>query len=111
MKQNWNPKPLNLDDITLPEELGELIEALAENVHNVWALERLQNGWTYGPERNDSRKQTPMLVPYRELPEEEKIYDRNTVTATLRGIRYFGFEMVSRRESGGPEECAREDPG
>lgn len=101
MKQNWYPHPLDLDNIALPEELWELIEGLAENVHNVWALERLQNGWTYGPERNDSRKQTPMLVPYRELPEEEKAYDRNTVMATLRGIRYFGFEMESRREPGG----------
>ena len=111
MKQNWKPNPLNLDSITLPEELGELIEALAENVHNVWALERLQNGWTYGPERNDSRKQTPMLVPYQALPEEEKTYDRNTVMATLRGIRYFGYAVVSLRESGGQEQSAGDGPG
>ncbi|MGN0978519.1 MAG: RyR domain-containing protein [Faecousia sp.] len=101
MKQNWYPQPLDLADISLPEGLSELIEGLAENVHNEWAMERLQNGWTYGPERNDSRKQTPMLVPYQALPEEEKSYDRNTVLATLRGIRYFGFTVVSRQETGG----------
>lgn len=83
---NYNPKPIDTSDITLPEELLALTEQIAENVHDVWAAGRIAEGWTYGPVRDDEKKETPCLVPYSELPENEKEYDRKTATSTLKMI-------------------------
>ncbi len=99
MTENWHPAPVDFGGVTLPDELVPLIELLAENVHNVWASERLREGWTYAPVRNNQHKQTPLLGPYQALPESEKAYDRNTVLETLRGIRYYGFEIKKITES------------
>ena len=90
------PSPVNTDDIKLDNELNELIEALAANVHDQWALGRINDGWQYGPERNDKEKLHPCLVPYDELPESEKKYDRNTAVETLKLIKKLGFE-ISRK--------------
>ena len=69
--------PKQTDDIILSGELN-ILEAMAKNVHEVWAESRISQGWTYGPERNDVLKHHPCLVPYEELPEVEKAYDRDT---------------------------------
>lgn len=74
--------------------MESLIESLAKNVHETWALERLNEGWTFGPERNDTLRQTPCLVPYEDLPEKEKEYDRNTAVATIRFILASGFTIT-----------------
>ena len=84
----YTPKPIDTSKIALPEELVELTEKIAENVHDVWAEGRIKQGWTYGEERNDALKQTPCLVPYNELPESEKEYDRNTAVETVTGYKY-----------------------
>ena len=89
----YTPKPINTDSVVLSEEMTELIERLAENVHENWAAGRIKEGWTYGPERSDSLKQTPCLVPYDELPESEKEYDRNTAAATIKAILAMGFKI------------------
>ena len=94
MKNTYTPHPVETDDIQLSPELMELRERLAENVHEVWAQSRLSEGWTYGPARDDVRKQTPCLVPYSDLPEEEKAYDRNTAFETVRFILAKGFRIV-----------------
>ena len=73
MKLNYIPQPLDTSDIQLPIELNELVEQMAKNVHEVWAQTRIEQGWTYGAERNDTLKQHPCLVPYEDLPEEEKL--------------------------------------
>lgn len=91
MSKPWTPP--SEENTPLPEELSALAEALAESVHNAWARERIRAGWTYGPERNDELKQTPLLVPYQQLPESEKDVDRATAAVTLRGILRLGFEI------------------
>lgn len=88
---NYNPNPIDLSDVTLDSSLESLIEALAENVHDTWAKGRMNDGWTYGPVRDDARKHHPCLVPYNELPESEKEYDRNTAISTLKFIVKNGF--------------------
>ena len=93
MKQ-YIPKPIDTSDVQLPEELNPLLEAMAKNVHEVWAETRISQGWTYGPERNDAKKEHPMLVPYEELPEDERIYDRNTANGTLKFIVKRGFKIA-----------------
>lgn len=87
------PKPADTRSVELPNELLPLIEEMAKNVHEVWAQNRINEGWTYGPERDDASKKHPCLVPYEELPESEKSYDRATSQETLKLIMKLGFEI------------------
>lgn len=89
----YTPKPIDTSKIALPEELTELTEKIAENVHDVWAEGRIKQGWTYGETRDDEKKQNPCLVPYSELPEGEKEYDRNTALETVKLILSLGFTI------------------
>ena len=94
MNKEYTPQPIEIDDVRLPAELDELTERLAKNVHEVWAKNRIDDGWTYGAERNDETKQHPCLLPYEELPESEREYDRNTAVGTLKLILKLGFKIV-----------------
>ena len=78
----YNPSPINTDKIKLNKEILELSEILAKNTHEVWAKGRIDEGWTYGEKRDDILKTHPGLVPYEELSEEEKEYDRRTSEET-----------------------------
>lgn len=89
----YNPKPLDTSEITLPPEIEELSEKLSENVHKVWAQGRTDEGWRCGEERDDTLKIHPNLVPYNELSEADKDYDRATAISTLRFIVSCGFEI------------------
>lgn len=89
----YEPKPIDTSDVQLSSELLELTEKIAENVHDVWAAGRIEQGWTYGTERNDEVKTTPCLVPYSELPDSEKEYDRNTALETLKLIIKLGYKI------------------
>ena len=93
-ERNYIPQPIDTSEIELPKELSSLVEAMAENVHEVWAQNRINEGWKYGDERNDELKQHPCLIPYEDLPEVEKDYDRNTAIGTLKLITYLGFKIV-----------------
>ena len=89
----YEPKPVDTSGIELPEELLKLTELIAENVHDVWARGRMSEGWTYGPVKDSGKKETPLLVPYSELPEEEKEYDRNTALETIKLIIKLGYRI------------------
>lgn len=89
----FNPKPIDTKDIILSPELQDLTEKIAENVHNVWAKNRINEGWKYGEKRDDIKKETPCLVPYSELPKTEKDYDRNTALETLKVIISLGYKI------------------
>lgn len=93
MKSNYTPKPVETLNIVLPLELRFLVEEMAKNVHEVWAQNRINEGWAYGPVRDDIKKQHPCLVPYEELPESEKEYDRATSQETLKLIIKLGFSI------------------
>lgn len=94
MKKNYVPQPMDTSDIQLPEELNVLIEQMAKNVHEVWAQSRIKQGWRYGNERSDALKQHPCLIPYEELSEVEKSYDRDTALETLKLISKLGFKII-----------------
>lgn len=89
----YKPNPIDTTDVTLPSDLLELTEKIAENVHEVWAKNRVSEGWSYGEVRNDKTKETPCLVPYNELPEIEKDYDRNTALETIKLIVKLGYDI------------------
>lgn len=97
MKLNYIPKPIDTNDIRLSEELNNLVEQMAKNVHEVWAQTRISQGWKYGKERNDELKTHPCLIPYEELSEDEKEYDRNTSVETLKLISKLGFAIVKEQ--------------
>ena len=93
---NYNPKPIDTSDIILPEELLLLTEKLAANTHDVWAEGRVKEGWSYGAVRDDAKKETPCLVPYDELTDSEKEYDRNTALETVKLIMKMGYKIESK---------------
>jgi len=89
----YKPKAVDTSDVILSNDLLDLTERIAENVHEVWAEGRIREGWTYGPVRNDEKKETPCLVPYKDLPESEKEYDRNTALETVKLIVKLGYRI------------------
>jgi len=96
-EETYRPQPVDTEGVALSDDLMQLAELMAENVHEVWAATRIAQGWTYGTERNDAEKKHPCLVPYNELPEEEKVYDRNTSIETLKFILCKGFEIRKKQ--------------
>ena len=90
---SYLPQPLDTAGVILSRELTALTERLAENTHDLWAATRLSQGWTHGPARDDTAKQHPCLIPYADLPESEKIYDRETALGTLRAILALGYTI------------------
>lgn len=91
---NYIPQPIDTKDVKLPDELILLAEEIAKNVHEVWAEGRMKDGWRYGEKRNDVGKLHPCLMPYEELTEKEKEFDRNTSQETLKMIIKLGFKIV-----------------
>lgn len=97
--KTYNPKPIDLSDVELTEDLNELREAIAENAHDVWAIERQAQGWTYGEQRDDNKKETPCMVPYSQLPDSEKKFDRDMAMNTLKLVRKLGYDLIKREET------------
>ncbi|MBQ2540234.1 MAG: Ryanodine receptor Ryr [Paludibacteraceae bacterium] len=89
----YTPQPIDTTAIELPQELMDLAEEMAKNVHEVWAAGRMAEGWIYGEVRDDARKTHPCLLPYEELPESEKEYDRQTAISTLKTVMKLGYEI------------------
>ena len=97
--KTYTPKPIDLSDVELTEDLNELREAIAENAHEIWAENRQAEGWTYGPQRDDQLKQTPDMVPYSKLPEGEKEYDRDMAMKTIKLLKKLGYDLIKREET------------
>lgn len=93
----YKPNPIKTDDIVLPQELEALTEQIAANVHDVWAVGRMSEGWIYGQIKDEEMKENPLLVPYDELPESEKAYDRNTAMETLKLVVKLGYTIKKRQ--------------
>ena len=93
----YQPKPLDTTAVELSASLAALLERLAENTHEVWAATRIAQGWRHGPARDDAAKRHPCLVPYADLPESEKAYDRATAAETLKAIVKLGYHIEEPR--------------
>lgn len=92
----YNPKPISTEGIKLSDDLLALTEMLAENTHDVWAKNRIEEGWKYGEERNDNLKLHPCLIPYSELSESEKEYDRNISMETIKLVIKLGYDIQKK---------------
>lgn len=95
-KETYTPSPLDVSGIELPAGIEALVELLAKNNHEVWGAERVAQGWKYGAVRDDEKKETPCLVPYEDLDESEKEFDRNTALGVLKHIIKLGYEIKKR---------------
>lgn len=91
----YEPKPIDTSDVVLPAELLALTEKLPKTFMK-WAAGRIAEGWTYGEKKDNDLKTTPLLVPYNELAESEKEYDRNTALETLKLIVKMGYRIELR---------------
>jgi len=90
----YQPAPIDISGIALDEPLRELSEKLAQNAHEVWADLRVRDGWAFGPKRDDEKKRHPCLVPFSDLPDSEKKYDREMVAQVLKSMTALGYRIV-----------------
>lgn len=95
-EKTYLPAPIDTSDVVLGEDIAELGELIAKNAHDVWAAGRMAQGWRYGEKRDDLKKETPCMVPYEDLPESEKEYDRNTALGTLKLMIKLGYTITKR---------------
>ena len=93
----YQPAPIDTSSVILPQDILELTERIAQNVHDVWAQGRIAEGWVYGDTKDPDKKTTPLLIPYDELPESEKDYDRNTAMETLKAVCALGYTISPDR--------------
>lgn len=91
----YEPHPINVDSIPLDEDLEEIIEAIAENAHDIWAEKMMKDGWTYGKERDEVKKQDPCILPYTALPDDEKEYDRQMAYNTIKLVKKLGYGNIN----------------
>ncbi len=92
----YTPSPVKTTGIILSDDLLEMRGFLAKNIHENWALERMANGWRYGPIRDDATKRHPCLVPYDDLPASEKVYDRRVAEETLKSMLSMGYTIKKK---------------
>jgi hypothetical protein len=59
----------------------------AEDQHVQWVRQKLDDGWTYGPEKDAEKKTHPCLVPYHKLPPEQQAKDA-IFRAVVHGLRF-----------------------
>ena len=106
---SYTPKPIDTSSVQLPEELADLTELLSENTHEIWAQQRLKDGWTLGPERDDKAMTHPCLILYDQLPESEKEYDRNTSMEAIKAILHLGYRIIppTQDQMGAQDEVHR----
>jgi len=90
---NYKPQPIDTDRVTLQTEHLKITELLAKNTHDIWAVQRLAEGWKYGPQRDDAKKEHPGLVPYEDLPESEKEYDRVISVGVIKTLLALGYRL------------------
>lgn len=86
----YDPSPIDTSAVILGDGLTQLLEVLARNNHDLWARRRMEEGWHHGAHRDDHKKETPLLVPYGDLPESEKEFDRDNARETLKVILALG---------------------
>ena len=92
-EKTYTPAPLDTSDVQLMPNLIELTELLANNVHENWSKQKIAQGWQFGETLDEKLKTTPLLVPYEDLTDDYKLYDRQTALQTLKAILKLGFKI------------------
>jgi class 3 adenylate cyclase/tetratricopeptide (TPR) repeat protein len=93
---NYKPKAIDTSKVVIEPEHLKLTELLAKNTHEIWAQQRFDDGWQYGKKRNDTLKLHPCLIPYEDLPESEKEYDRLTAMGVIKTLLALGYRLEGK---------------
>ncbi|XP_056401288.1 ryanodine receptor 3 isoform X2 [Hyla sarda] len=93
MSNGYKPAPLDLSDVKLLPAQEVLVDKLAENAHNVWAKDRIKQGWTYGIQQDLKNKRNPRLVPYALLDERTKKSNRDSLREAVRTFIGYGYNI------------------
>lgn len=80
------PNPVDTSTVALPSSVDSIKEKLAENIHEMWALNKIEAGWTWGERRDDLHRVHPCLTPFEKLPHAEKRYDSQLAVQTLKSV-------------------------
>uniref|UniRef100_A0A3Q3G2B0 Ryanodine receptor 2b (cardiac) n=1 Tax=Labrus bergylta TaxID=56723 RepID=A0A3Q3G2B0_9LABR len=99
----YQPAPLDLRQVFLSPAHEELVNLLAENDHNVWARERIKQGWTYGAQQDVKAKRSPYLVPYSLLDERRRRVSMESLKETVCTLLAYGYslETLNHKTSNG----------
>ncbi|MFO0815392.1 MAG: RyR domain-containing protein [Gemmatales bacterium] len=84
---------LNLESRKLLEFADAEVDSLAAREHERWLNRKLQEGWTYAPDRNDDRKQSPYVRPFDELTDEQKIHNREFIRSIPRVLALADYRI------------------
>ncbi|MGB8216854.1 MAG: RyR domain-containing protein [Candidatus Methanoperedens sp.] len=95
---SYKPKPIDTSKVELSKDIIELTDILAKNAHDIWAFQRMKEGWRYGSKRDDVKKENPCLVPYEDMPESEKDLDRKAAMDTLKAVMALGYTIENREK-------------
>ncbi|MEQ2215294.1 Ryanodine receptor 3, partial [Xenoophorus captivus] len=88
------PTPVDTSQLVLPPHLENIRDKLAENIHELWGMNKIELGWTYGKVRDDNKRQHPCLVDFSKLPETEKNYNVQMSSETLKTLLALGCHVV-----------------
>ena len=102
----YKPTGVDTSGIVVDRDLAELEEQLARNAHENWARLRIAEGWRFGPERNDARKEHPNLVSFDQLAESEKEYDRQAAVQTIKTLLAKGYSIQRAKSNTASSEVA-----
>ncbi|XP_074531886.1 ryanodine receptor 2 [Halichoeres trimaculatus] len=89
----YKPAPLDLSQVFLNPAHEELVKLMAENDHNVWARERIKQGWTYGAQQDVKAKRSPYLVPYSLLDERSRKGGMESVREAVCTLLAYGYSL------------------
>ncbi|XP_058262198.1 ryanodine receptor 2 isoform X19 [Hemibagrus wyckioides] len=89
----FTPTPVDTSQIVLPPHLERIREKLAENIHELWVMNKIELGWTYGAVRDDNKRQHPCLVEFSKLPEQERSYNLQMSLETLKTLLALGCHV------------------
>uniref|UniRef100_A0A8C9RP23 Ryanodine receptor 2 n=1 Tax=Scleropages formosus TaxID=113540 RepID=A0A8C9RP23_SCLFO len=89
----FTPTPVDTSQIVLPPHLEQIREKLAENIHELWVMNKIELGWTYGTVRDDNKRQHPCLVEFSKLPEQERSYNLQMSLETLKTLLALGCHV------------------
>ncbi|KAK7907584.1 hypothetical protein WMY93_016196 [Mugilogobius chulae] len=88
------PTPIDTTQVVLPPLLDNVRDKLAENIHELWAMNKIELGWTYGKVRDDNKRQHPCLVDFSKLPETERNYNLQMSSETLKTLLALGCHVA-----------------
>lgn len=95
---NFDPKPINTMNFSLPEKLEYIVTKYAEHSHDKWACDKSQNGWKYGISLDENMKTHPLIRPFKTLTEKEKEIYRWPARESLKTMLAVGWTVERTKE-------------